>query len=589
MFNKTFSRLRRIVQGERLETDDPVLIERGFTKLETFVHFWVLVWRSFVRNRCPVRASSLSYVTMLALIPMLAVAMSVTSIFPEGRGQIDHFIERFAETMIPDVSGDTNLFGAYQPSTPDGESPATNSVSDVSTNENASPIAATTTNQPRSASAETAAARKQAADYIRGFVEKTYSGTLGVTGVIALFITAILTLTRIEEAFNDIWGVTRGRNWLARIVLYWTTITLGPLVLAAALALGSGPHFQKTRDLLSYVPMFEPFISKVLPVVLICVCFSLLYKLVPNTRIDYSAAFVGGTLSGVSWHVYNQLGFVLASKAVSASKIYGSLALIPLLMGGLYVVWLTVLFGAQVAYAFQNRALYLQEKLVENVNQRGREFVALRLMTALGQRYLLGEPPPTVPQISRELGIPSRLVQQVMQTLIAARLVNEVSGTEHTYAPARPLEAINCHHILLAMRATQGQELITRDEPVREEVYGEFARIQAAEKEAAGSVTMLALVHRAQARLQLAAPAPSEPAPLTVTSTIPEAVAAVVALAETPPAPTPVFPAEELPVAVEDELAKEKSAGEDAASESKPVKPEPSAPQSAADELDFPL
>jgi len=108
--------------------------------------------------------------------------------------------------------------------------------------------------------------------------------------------------------------------------------------------------------------------------------------------------------------------------------------------------------------------------------------------------------------MSRELGIPTKLIQQVLQTLLAAHLVVEVSGTEHGYTPARSLEAINCHHILLAMRATQGQELVTREEPVREEVFGEFARIQAAEKEAASSVTMLALVNRAQARLEIAAP-----------------------------------------------------------------------------------
>ena len=79
------------------------------------------------------------------------------------------------------------------------------------------------------------------------------------------------------------------------------------------------------------------------------------------------------------------------------------------------------------------------------------------------------------------------------------------------YTPARPLETINCHHILLAMRATQGQELVTRDEPVRAEVYGEFARIQAAEKAAASTVTMLALVNRAQARLELAPRPPPVP------------------------------------------------------------------------------
>ena len=81
--------------------------------------------------------------------------------------------------------------------------------------------------------------------------------------------------------------------------------------------------------------------------------------------------------------------------------------------------------------------------------------------------------------------MPSKLAQQVLHTLLAARLVVEVAGAETAYAPARPLETINCHHILLAMRATHGQELITRDEPMRVEVLGEFARIQAAESEAA--------------------------------------------------------------------------------------------------------
>jgi hypothetical protein len=87
--------------------------------------------------------------------------------------------------------------------------------------------------------------------------------------------------------------------------------------------------------------------------------------------------------------------------------------------------------------------------------------------------------------------------------------MTEISGAEPAYTPARPLEQINAHHILQAMRA-RGQELLTRDEPVREEVYGEFARIQEAEKSAACSITMLALVHRAEARLELTPSPPAE-------------------------------------------------------------------------------
>jgi len=525
MSKPPFARLLRIVTGTfGAGKEDLFSLEASLTRFERFVHFWVLVWQSFVRNRCPVRASALSYTTLLAMIPMLAVAMSVSSVFLKAKGeeQIEEFIQRVVDNLVPAAA-------ALEFTPP-------HAILDDSAVAEATNVAATgfvATNEPAELSATNAATApvlsakgqakrtlaKEAARYIHGFVARTYSGTLGITGMVFLILTAIMTLTRVEETFNDIWGAARGRDWWARIANYFTAIGLGPALLIAALGLANGSHFQKTRSLLGAVPYLETLISTILPVAVICLTFAGFYKLVPNTKVDFKAALVGGTLAGVSWHFYNHLGFVLASRAVSASAIYGSLALIPLMMGGLYVVWLTVLFGAQVAYAYQNRASYLQEKLADNVNQRGREFVALRLLTCIGQRFYLGLPPVTIREISAELGIPGKLAQQVLHTLLAARLVVEVGGVEPGYSPARPLESINTHHILLAMRATQGQELVTRDEPVRAEVLGEFARIQAAEREAAASVTMLALVHRAQARLALAAPTRSaagrESAPAT--------------------------------------------------------------------------
>jgi DNA-binding IscR family transcriptional regulator len=302
------------------------------------------------------------------------------------------------------------------------------------------------------------------------------------------------------------------------------------------------------------VPFLEPLLFSILPLLIICFTFTMFYKLVPNTKVDFSAAFIGGSLAGLAWHGYNQLGWLLASRAVSASAVYGRLFIIPLFMGGLYMVWLTVLFGAQVAYAFQNRESYLQDRLVENVNQRGREFVALRLMTCIGQRFHRGLPPVTIREISVELGIPSKLVQQVMRTLLAAHLVVEVNGAEAGYSPARPLDAINCHHILVAMRATHGQEPATRDEPVRIEVLGEFARIQAAEERAAASVTMLTLVGRAQARLELAgAPDPAKAinvsaevtsvdAPMFVSAAVGSTPSVSFAESAGVPAPAPILP-----------------------------------------------
>jgi membrane protein len=344
------------------------------------------------------------------------------------------------------------------------------------------------------------AARQEVSRRIKMFIQNTRSGALGVTGTILLIFAGISMLSRIEMTFNEIWGITRGRSWFMRVVLYWGVISLAPLLLVVAAGLATGPHLTTTKELLNTMPLIGNLAFRLLPIVLLCLTFAAFYVLMPNTKVSWQAGLVGGVTAGLLFHLNNVANVLYVSRVVSNSKIYGSLALVPVFMIGLYFAWLIVLFGGQVAYAYQNRGTYLDEKQADNINQRGREFVAFRLMTFLGQRFFAGEPPPTASLMASELGVPTRLTGQVMRTLAAARLVTETSGTEIGYMPARPLESITCDDILQAMRASQGQELETRDGPVRTEVYGEFNRIREAERTAAASVDMATLVHRADAQ-----------------------------------------------------------------------------------------
>jgi membrane protein len=510
MVNKRILRLIKIFTGTQTGTRDELFQLEG--RLERFVHFWVLVFKSFVRNRCLVRASALSYSTVLAMIPLLAVAISVTSslLKTQGEDKIYSAINKFVATIVPPEARNTN--GPATALALTNFSTAQNKFTLTPTN----PVADTnsffpsTSNPASDAPVVSVSAQKAAAQWIHEFVGKTQSGTLGFTGMILLVVVAISMLSRIESTFNDIWGVTRARNWLLQIVLYWTAVTLGPLLLATALALAGGSQFQAAKDLVGHTPFIGTLGFEFLPLIVIWLTFALIYQLVPNTKVNFTAALVGGIMGGTLWHLNNVFGFLYVSRVVSNGQIYGPLYLVPVFMIGLYFSWAILLFGAQVAYAFQNRAAYLQDKLAENVNQRGREFVSLRLMTFLGRRFQHGLPPATIQQISSELEIPSRLVLQVLQTLLATRLVSEVAGAETAYVPARPLESINAYHILLAMRTGGGQELPQRDELGREEVFGEFARIEEAERKAASSVTMLELVNRAEPRIEIAAPARPE-------------------------------------------------------------------------------
>lgn len=511
MASKRFARLFKILAGAVADADEIFQLEG---RLERFVHFWALVTRQFIRHRCLVRASALSYSTLLALIPLLAIALSVTSSLLKGQDQakLDQFVEKIVSSVAPPANIPTNSIAT---GTNAIVLAATNSIADYNfsggTVANASAAETASNAPPVAESIVTVNTQKEVAHWIHDLVQKTSSGALGVTGMIVLVFTAISLLRGIEETFNDIWGVTRGRSWLLQIMLYWTIITLGPLLLATALGLTGSLHLQHTRSFLESSPLLAPLFKHLLPIAILSLTLALFYKLTPNTKVEFNAATIGGLCAGAAWHFYNQLGFILAARALSASKFYGGLFLVVLLMGGLYILWLILLFGAQIAYAYQNRTAYLQDRLAENVNQRGREFVALRIMTCLGQRFQNGLRPATVPQISAELGVPSRLTQSVLRTLAATRLVTEVTGAEAAFVPARPLDAINAYDILIAMRTGTGQELPLPEEPALAEIYGEFARIEQAERNAAAGVSLLALANRVPPSPALTAPQHIEP------------------------------------------------------------------------------
>lgn len=463
IFARLFAEVRDILSGKTPSWADD---EKRMPRMHRFTHFCVLLVRSFIRNRCPVRASALAYTTLLALVPLLAVALSVSSAFlsKEREAQITDMATGYiVNNVTPQLGLNRN-----DASDPDARQQTAEDV------------------------------RTETAARIRAFIENIRGGALGLIGTIGLIFIAISLLATIEAAFNDIYGVERGRNWLARVEHYWTAISLG-LVLLLAGSLLISAQMQSVQTSAERFGWLGSFALSIAPLVVLSLAFMLFYQLMPNTHVKWQASLVGGAVAGLLWHLNGKFNVFFASNIVSTSKLYGSLSAVPVFLIGLYFSWLIVLLGAQVAYAFQNLESYLQERVTERVNQRGREFVAFRLMTAIGVRFQNGQPPLSLTRLAADLSIPSRLVLQVMKTLVGARLVTEVAGTETSFIPSRPLDQITCHDILEAMRASHGQELATRDEATRKEVYGEFQRILEAERAAASSVTMLALVNRTPA------------------------------------------------------------------------------------------
>lgn len=487
MSRRAFDRLKRLQEAAREVLDERALereAARGHSRLHQVLHFWVLVGRSFVRNKCPVRASALAYTSLLAIVPMLAVAIGISSSLLKKQGEepINRFVTKLVESVTPDAGADGLGLRRVPGQTNVTVAPARGAE--------------------ELAKAELVeSTRQQITSRIHEFVSNTQSTAMSATGVIALLVVAILMLSRIEETFNDIWGVAEGRSWFNRIMQYWAALSLGPVLWAMAIAMTGSQYVQEVEHFIGRFGSLGDFFLNlglgVLPYVILSLLFAALYMLMPNTRVSWQAAAIGGVIAGVLWQLNQEFSFFYVSRVVSNSRIYGSLSAIPIFMIGLYISWIIVLLGAQVSYAYQNRRSYLEERQVEAVNQRSREFVALRLLTEIAGRFLRGEKPAVISSLSENLGIPSRLANQTLTALAQAGLVTEVTGPDRAFLPARPPSAITAHDILHALRVEVGRDLSTRPDETRERLRAEFDRMEEALRMAGSQVTLQALTEAA--------------------------------------------------------------------------------------------
>ncbi len=485
MLEDSVSKLKRLQTEVTASLDDAPAAsvdDAQLSRLARFVHFWGLVGRFFWRNRCQVRASALAYTTLLALVPLLAVSLTVASLVFDAksdasRAKLTEYIGRAIDATAPMLglveTDDANEDDARSPALPTpGHAPAA---------------------KPTGQSSER---RAQIAKTILDFVGNIKFGTIGVTATAGLIFVAISLLRTIEAAFNDIWGVTRGRGWFDSIILYWAAISLGPIAVLVATTSGYLSMLDGQEGWIAHIPGSALFRTQLLPLVVMSLAFGGFYKFMPNTRVRWQAALVGGMVAGLLWWINNRLGALYNTKVATSYTIYGSLGVVPLFLAGLYFSWMIVLFGSEVAYVFQNRHAYLQERISERVHQQAREFIALRFMAEIGHRFAQNLPPPSAAVLATSLTVPARLTGSILASLVQARVAAETSGVEPGFVPGRPLDQISARDILRALRTANGDDLATSADPHRPVVAAEFAAILAAESSRSAEVTLERLVEK---------------------------------------------------------------------------------------------
>jgi membrane protein len=396
-------------------------------KLQRAAHFLLLVWRGFSGNRCPVRAAALSYTTLLALIPLLAVGVSVSK----------NFLHDTSADLVPKLMDQIVTYIApaleYMPVQGQSVAPAAGGRTVVSSE-----------------------AKREAVEKIQSFIENINSGALTTVGSVFLAFVAIRLLMTIEQTFNDIWGVLKGRSIWRKVVYYWTTITLGSLLLFVAIYMTGKVEFLSVFNQLELMPGLEKVFFHLTPFFVLWIGFSLMYGLMPNTQVRAHAAVVGGIVGGTLWQLNNLLNTLYVSRVVTYGKIYGALGIIPVFLAGLYVSWFIVLLGAQVSYATQNFHAYLQHRSSARIDQRGRELIACRVVLIACHNFVHRLKPPSIEEIAERVGASPQWLNQLVHRLTQGGLLSEIADDQSGLMPARPPDSITIADVLHVVRTSHG-------------------------------------------------------------------------------------------------------------------------------------
>lgn len=397
----------------------------AYRKVQGALRFLILVWRGSVANRCPVRAAALSYTTLLALVPLLAVVLSVSKTFlhDTSANVVPMLMDKAVTMIAPQLD--------VMPVPEDFVGPPAPGRAVVS-----------------------ARARRETVEKIQSFIDNINAGTLGTVGTVFLIFVAVRLLMAVEQALNDIFGVPVGRSIWRKIVYYWTTVTLGPLLLVLAVYLTGRAEVLAVMGRLNVIPGIEKILLQLAPFVVLWVAFSLMYALMPNTRVRFTAAIAGGIFAGTLWQVNSWLSTLYVSRVITYTKIYGALGVVPVLLVGLYFSWLIVLLGAQVAYATQHIRIYLQQRASERIDQRGRELVACRVVLVACQHFLRGTEPPSVGELVEQIGAPANWLTQLVYRLAEGGILARVGGAGDGVVPARAPETITVADVLDILRSS---------------------------------------------------------------------------------------------------------------------------------------
>ena len=358
----------------------------------------ILSLRGFGEDKCILRASALTFYSLLSIIPMAAMAFGIA----KGFG----FEKILEQQLLEKFPGQEEIIA-------------------------------------------------QVINFAHSLLEKTKGGLIAGIGIAILFWTVIKVLGNIEKSFNDIWGIKKSRSFGRKFSDYLSIMLICPvlLIMSSSITVVIAGQIRLITQNFVFLGALSPvifLILKLLPCCVIWIVFSFIYIFIPNTRVNFKSGILAGIIAGTIYQIAQWAYINFQIVAAKYGAVYGSFAALPLFLVWLQISWLIVLFGAELSFAQQNVETYEFEPDCLRASYSFKKLLSLRITQLCVKNFYKGERPWTATQISTALEIPIRLARQILYDLVSAGIISEVNEKNNStaYQPGVDIDGLTVKNVI---------------------------------------------------------------------------------------------------------------------------------------------
>ncbi len=359
----------------------------------------LLAFRGFDEDKCNLRASALTFYSVLSIVPIIAMIFAIA----KGFG----FEQSLEQKLIESFEGQEEVMNWIL-------------------------------------------------TFAQSMLENTKGGIIAGIGIIILFWSILKVLGNIEKSFNEIWEIKKSRAFIRKFTDYIAILIFAPIfiVLSSSVTVFISAYLKDisaSTKISTYVTPLLGFVMKLTPYFLISLLLTFLYMVMPNTKVKFKSALIAGIVAGILFQL-TQWGYVNFQVGVAKyNAIYGSFAALPLFLIWMQLSWLIVLFGAELSFANQNVNRYEFEVDVRHISHNNKIIISLLIVNLVIKNFEKGEKAFNAEHIIEKLEIPTRLANSLLYELVESGVLSEIN-TKHyndcAYQPGKDINKLTINKVI---------------------------------------------------------------------------------------------------------------------------------------------